>query len=62
MTKRYKGGEGQMAKIVDRIKEYLRGPKGRRMTEKAKTMARDPRNRQRFQRLMDRVRGHKTPH
>jgi len=53
---------GQMAKLLDRIKEYLRGPQGRRMTEKAKTMARDPRNKQRLQRLMDRLRGHKTPH
>jgi hypothetical protein len=51
-----------MAKIVDRIKEYFRGGQGRRMTEKAKTMARDPRNKQRLQRLMDRVRGHKAPH
>ncbi|WP_203973783.1 hypothetical protein [Planotetraspora silvatica] len=51
-----------MAKLLDRIKEYLSGPQGRRMTEKAKTMARDPRNKQRLQRLMDRFRGHKTPH
>ncbi|GAA4559837.1 hypothetical protein GCM10023193_18380 [Planotetraspora kaengkrachanensis] len=53
---------GQMAKLIERIKEYLRGPQGRRMTEKAKTMARDPRNRERLQRLMDRMRGHKQPH
>ncbi|MFC0556342.1 hypothetical protein ACFFHJ_36100 [Planotetraspora thailandica] len=50
-----------MANIVERIKQYLRGPEGKRMTEKAKSMARDPRNKERMQRFMDRLRGHKTP-
>ncbi|WP_182884892.1 hypothetical protein [Microbispora sp. H10885] len=50
-----------MANIVQRIREYLQTPKGRENMEKAKTMARDPENQQRLRRLMDQVRGHRTP-
>jgi hypothetical protein len=49
-----------MANIIERIKQYFRSPEGKRMTEKAKSVARDPRNKQRLQRLMDRLRGHKA--
>jgi len=51
-----------MASIVQRIKDYLQTPRGRQNVEKAKTMARDPRNQQRLRRLMDQWRGHKTRH
>ncbi|GAB3147157.1 hypothetical protein [Microbispora hainanensis] len=51
-----------MASIVQRIREYLQTPKGRENVEKAKTMARDPQNRQRVRRLMDQWRGHRTHH
>ncbi|MBE3009837.1 hypothetical protein IL992_11630 [Microbispora sp. NEAU-D428] len=49
-----------MASIVQRIREYLQSPKGHENVEKAKTMARDPENRQRLRRLMDQMRGHRA--
>ena len=49
-----------MASIVQRIREYLQSPKGQANVEKAKTMTRDPENRQRVRRLMDQWRGHRT--
>ncbi|XVQ83345.1 hypothetical protein ACQP2K_31580 [Microbispora siamensis] len=51
-----------MASIVQRIRDYLQSPKGHENVEKAKTMARDPENRQRLRRLMDQMRGHRTHH
>ncbi|MDQ3406463.1 MAG: hypothetical protein M3443_17425 [Actinomycetota bacterium] len=45
-----------MAGMVDRIKGFLRGPQGRAMTDKAKNLANDPRNRQRAKDAMSRLR------
>ncbi|GGO18809.1 hypothetical protein GCM10010116_37850 [Microbispora rosea subsp. aerata] len=49
-----------MASIVQRIRDYLQSTKGRENTEKVKTAARDPQNRQRLRRLMEQVRGHRA--
>jgi hypothetical protein len=46
-----------MASIVQRIKEYFQSRKGRQAVERAKTTAKDPRNKQRVRRLMDQWRG-----
>lgn len=46
-----------MAKLMDRVRAYMRSPKGRQQVEKAKRMARDPRNQQKARRLLDRFRG-----
>lgn len=46
--------------MVDRIKDYLRSPKGQERVERAKTMARDPRNQRKLRELMDRWRTRKT--
>lgn len=51
-----------MASMVDRIKEYLRSPKGHEHTHRAKTMARDPRTQQRIREFMDRLRTRRTHH
>ncbi|GAA0369820.1 hypothetical protein GCM10009530_19870 [Microbispora corallina] len=49
-----------MASIVQRIKEYFQSQKGREGVERVKTMARDPRNRERVHRLMDQWRGRRA--
>ncbi|GAA3023044.1 hypothetical protein [Streptosporangium longisporum] len=49
-----------MASIIARVKNYLRTPQGQRNMEKAKTMARDPRNQQRIRGLLSRFRGGST--
>jgi hypothetical protein len=36
-----------MAGIMNRIKSFMRSPKGQQMTNKARDMAKDPRNRDR---------------
>lgn len=36
-----------MAGLFNRIKTFMRSPKGQQMTNKARDMAKDPRNRQR---------------
>ncbi len=36
-----------MAGLLNRIKGFLRGPKGRALTDKARRAASDPRNRER---------------
>ncbi|GIH99313.1 hypothetical protein [Planobispora takensis] len=46
-----------MASLISRIRSYLSTPQGRRNLEKAKTMARDPRNQQKVRRLISRFRG-----
>ncbi|MGC5010432.1 hypothetical protein ACLQ2R_06665 [Streptosporangium sp. DT93] len=51
-----------MASMIDRIKNYLRTPQGQRNMEKAKTMARDPRNQQKIRGLLNRFRGGSTHH
>ncbi|MET8143360.1 hypothetical protein ABZU32_23920 [Sphaerisporangium sp. NPDC005288] len=51
-----------MASMMDRIKEYLRGPKGHEHVEKVKTMARDPQNQRKLRELVDRWRTRRTHH
>ncbi|GIH92708.1 hypothetical protein ACFFMN_37370 [Planobispora siamensis] len=46
-----------MASLISRIRSYLSTPQGRRNLEKAKTMARDPRNQQKVRQLISRFRG-----
>ncbi|MFC4590347.1 hypothetical protein [Sphaerisporangium corydalis] len=46
--------------MVDRIKDYLRSPKGHEHMEKAKTMARDPRNQRKLRDFMDKWRARRT--
>jgi hypothetical protein len=46
-----------MATLIDRVRAYLRSPKGRQQVEKAKRMARDPRNQQKARRFLERFRG-----
>ncbi|MER5324045.1 hypothetical protein [Streptosporangium roseum] len=51
-----------MASLVDRIRSYLSSPQGRRNVEKAKTMARDPRNQRRLRDFMNRFRAGGSRH
>ncbi|GAA3417268.1 hypothetical protein GCM10018952_48600 [Streptosporangium vulgare] len=52
--------EETMASLIDRVRSYLRTPQGQRNMEKAKAMARDPRNQQKLRGLLDRFRGGHT--
>lgn len=45
-----------MASLVDQIRRYFSSPQGRRNVEKAKAMARDPRNQQKLRQFMNRFR------
>lgn len=45
-----------MASIVQKIKEYLRSPQGRALTDRAKQVAKDPKNKQRVQDVVRRIR------
>jgi hypothetical protein len=45
-----------MAGLIARIKNFLRSPKGRQMTTKAREIASDPRNRERARRAADKLR------
>ncbi|WP_326823894.1 hypothetical protein OHA77_35080 [Streptosporangium sp. NBC_01639] len=45
-----------MASLVDQIRRYLSTPQGHRNLEKAKVMARDPRNQQRLREFVARFR------
>ncbi|WP_248963903.1 hypothetical protein [Sphaerisporangium perillae] len=51
-----------MASMMDRIKDYLRSPKGHEHMGKAKTMAKDPRHQRKLRELVDRWRTRKTHH
>jgi hypothetical protein len=44
--------------LLQRIRAFLAGPQGRRLTEQGRRMAADPRNRQRARGLLARLRGH----
>lgn len=50
-----------MATLMDKVRRYIQSPEGRRNVEKAKEMARDPRNRRKLSGLLDkfRSRGHR---
>lgn len=45
-----------MAGLLNRIKSFMRSPKGRQMTTKAGDMAKDPRNRARAREAVQRFR------
>ncbi|MFC4853021.1 hypothetical protein [Actinophytocola glycyrrhizae] len=45
-----------MAGLLNRIKSFMRGPRGRQMTTKARTMAKDPRNRERARQAVTKFR------
>ncbi|MBA3573812.1 MAG: hypothetical protein H0W37_02280 [Pseudonocardiales bacterium] len=45
-----------MASIMARIRSFLRGPQGRRLTDQGRRMASDPRMRQKLQGLLSRRR------
>jgi hypothetical protein len=45
-----------MAGLLNRIKNMLRSPKGQQMTNKAREMAKDPRNRERARQATQRLR------
>ncbi|NUP66942.1 MAG: hypothetical protein HOV96_41275 [Nonomuraea sp.] len=45
-----------MAKLMDRVRAYLRSPQGRQTVEKAKRLANDPHNQQKARRLLNRLR------
>ncbi|MBG0831059.1 hypothetical protein HS041_25190 [Planomonospora sp. ID67723] len=49
-----------MASLIARVRNYLGTPQGRRNVEKAKAMARDPRNRQKLRGLLARFRGNRS--
>jgi len=45
-----------MAGLLNRIKNFMRSPKGQQMTNKAQDMAKDPRNRERARRAAQKLR------
>ncbi len=45
-----------MAGLLNRIKSFMRSPKGRQMTNKAGNMAKDPRNRERARQAVQKLR------
>lgn len=45
-----------MAGLLNRIKNFMRSPKGQRMTSRAQEMAKDPRNRERARRATEKLR------
>jgi hypothetical protein len=42
--------------LIDRVRNFLRSPQGRRLTEQGRRMAADPRNRDRARGLLARLR------
>lgn len=45
-----------MAGLLNRIKNFMRSPKGQKMTGKARDMAKDPRNRERARQAAQKLR------
>lgn len=45
-----------MAGLLNRIKNFMRSPRGQQLTNKARDMARDPRNRERARQAAWRLR------
>jgi hypothetical protein len=43
---------------MDKIKNFLRSPQGRKLTEQGKRMASDPKHQETLKRLMNKRRGH----
>jgi hypothetical protein len=48
--------EIMMAGLFNRIKNFMRSPKGQQMTNKARDMAKDPRNRERARQAAQKLR------
>lgn len=48
-----------MAGLFSKIGALLKSPQGRKLTDQAKTYARDPRNRAKAKQMLDRFRGGK---
>ncbi|TQJ85636.1 hypothetical protein [Streptomyces sp. SLBN-31] len=48
-----------MPGMMERIKQFARGPQGRRAAEQARRAAADPRRRAQAQRLLGKLRGHR---
>lgn len=48
-----------MASPFKMVGEFLKSPRGRRLTEQAKTYARDPRNRAKAKQVFDKFRGNR---
>jgi hypothetical protein len=51
-----RGKEPLMAGLFNKIKSFMRSPRGRQVTTKAREMARDPRNRERARSAVQRFR------
>ncbi|HZZ50652.1 MAG TPA: hypothetical protein VFE65_27500 [Pseudonocardia sp.] len=51
-----------MGALFTKISEFFRGPQGRRLTEKASSYARDPRNRAKAQEMFERFRSRRGRH
>lgn len=45
-----------MASVLNKIKEFLRSPQGRKLTEQLKQAAKDPKNQQRLRDAMRKLR------
>jgi hypothetical protein len=45
-----------VAGLLNRIKNFMRSPKGQQMTNRAQEMAKDPRNRERVRRATQKLR------
>jgi hypothetical protein len=45
-----------MAGLLNRIKSFMRSPKGQQLTNKSREMAKDPRNRERARQAVQRLR------
>ena len=50
---------GVTVPLLDRIRAFLSGPQGRRLTDQARRTASDPRNQRRARDLFTRKRGHR---
>lgn len=44
-----------MASLMSRVSEFARGPQGRRMMDRARTMSRDPRTKRRIEQVRARL-------
>ncbi len=43
--------------MIDKVKDFLKSPQGRKYTDQAKRMAKDPKNREKAQGMLKRFRG-----
>jgi hypothetical protein len=52
----YRPEEIMMAGLFNRIKNFVRSPRGQQLTNKAREMAKDPRNRERARKAAQKLR------